>query len=223
MAVDQSIPGMAIRRSTQPMVHLKVFVGRPLGWVTQERSLAESNFENMIHPTAVLYEGEYWRVYSLRQADSQWVYVLEPWPSGEVMRRVVELSASALQRDAQDRKRFRSEQVMAQSSGLWSWVLGFLAARHQEQLSDHFHFDPVTASFRSGMLEFLLGMAIAAVGVIMMLGFKSMGSLIFGLAGGWMAIEGMVRWTTAQGGDQPFGLFVLEAVDYVWVLLTKRG
>jgi hypothetical protein len=223
---DLSIPGLGIYpggedspwplviKSVTPREDWKTF--RPLSVHERERG-----------GTTLIYQD---RAYRIDEAGvtraGVWTYRLKPWPEGEPWHRVVRLTAADVAREAAEKEAFAKARHLEQISIYYEFLLGFLPARIQNQLAQRMRFSPEDASRKNASLQFLVFVGISGLmtaGIwASLLGSGSPPPLRAALLSVYLMIEGFLRWGHVQAQNEPCGLFLLEACDWLYQRLSRR-
>jgi hypothetical protein len=226
---DLSIPGLGIYpggedspwplviKSSTPREDWKTF--RPLSVHERERG-----------GTTLIYQD---RAYRIDEAGvtraGVWTYRLKPWPEGEPWHRVVRLTAADMAREAAEKQAFAKARHLEQISIYYEFLLGFLPARIQNQLAQRMRFSPEHASRKNAYLQFLVFLVVsmfmtAAIWAAGLRGGSSplIGSWMTAFLSVYLMIEGFVRWGHIQAKNEPCGLFLLEACDWLYQRLSRR-
>ncbi len=119
------------------------------------------------HPgTAVRTDGDLYEVVAAETEGGEWVYRLEPWPDGHVIRAFVEWGEDSARAFA---AALREERIRGRKD-FWTWaaqaVLGFLPAENQARISEARGMDPSRATFWSAALESLASFPFALMFLI---------------------------------------------------------
>lgn len=211
--IDYSIPGMRIRAGApgEPWA-LVVRTATTQDWVLEPLDLIDRH-TTLEHPTTVLYQGQAWRVHEAEQTDSGWVYRLRPCPPGEQQLRTVSLSAADLVHTRLAQAEFTGQMKRIHHYSHYELLLGWLPARLQEHLAERWLFSTVSATRKSGLLQFFIGMggAFPMMVIAHSLGGWRRDLLLLGWFG--LILDGVARWCYAIGEEKPCGWFVLEWPD----------
>jgi len=161
--------------------------------------------------TTILYGGIHYRIHEVKETGRGWGYRLKPWPHGELMYRVVELTPEKVAQAKTEEQDFKRIQFLAEISILYEVFLGFLPARWQIKLSEHWHFSPEHAARKNGLLEFALSIGLCFPALAYG-GFSAyfVVPLLFA-----SSLEGALRWGHALAANEPLGLLPLECLDYL--------
>ncbi|MBI3737131.1 hypothetical protein HY256_11550, partial [Candidatus Sumerlaeota bacterium] len=140
-----------------------------------------------------------------KQTPDGWVYCMEPWPDHATVFHRLELSYEALKREEEHRKELDRMLLKNKLAPLYDFMVGFLPASMQEQLSDRWDFDPVSASRKNARVTQYIGF------------FMTAGNMVFSpplaIAGICIFFDGFIRRAYTIAHDQPCGLLVFEMVD----------
>lgn len=158
-----------------------------------------------------------------------WTYRLKPWPEGEPWHRVVRLTAADVAREAAEKQAFAKARDLEQISIYYECLLGFLPARIQNQLAQRMRFSPEHASRKNAYLQFLVFVVVSMfmAAAIWAAGLGGGSSPVIGTWQGAflsvaLMIEGFVRWGHILAKNEPCGLFLLEACDWLYQRFSRR-
>jgi hypothetical protein len=126
------------------------------------RPRLEGDLRRPGHPgTAVRMDEDIHEVVAVERNGDDWVYRLEPWPDGHVIRALVEWGEDSAREFTAG---LRQERIRGQKN-FWTWtaqaVLGFLPAENQARISEARGMDPARATFWSAALESLASLPFA--------------------------------------------------------------
>jgi len=143
----------------------------------QFRPRLEGDIRRPGHPgTAVRMDENLYEVVAAEKMDGKWVYRLEPWPDGHVIRVFVEWGEDSAREFTAG---LREERIRDQKSFL-TWtaqaVLGFLPAEYQARISEARSMNPSRATFWSAALESLASLPFAFMFLIEMFAGGAAGS-----------------------------------------------
>ncbi len=167
------------------------------------RPRLEGDIRRPGHPgTAVRMDEDIYEVVAAERAGNEWVYRLEPWPDGHIIRAFVEWGEDSAREFTAG---LREERSRGQKN-FWTWtaqaVLGFLPAENQARISEARGMDPARATFWSAALESLASIPFAFMFLIE--------TFAGGVAGASRSVPAWVGLLAAVAlGD---GLFRLVAV-----------
>jgi hypothetical protein len=163
----------------------------------------EGDLRRPSHPgTAVRIGEDIYEVVAAERDGDEWVYRLEPWPDGHIIRAFVEWGGDSAREFT---AALREERIRGQKN-FWTWtaqaVLGFLPAENQARISEARGMDPARATFWSAALESLASFPFAFMFLIE--------TFAGGVAGASRSVPAWVGLLAAAAlGD---GLFRLVAV-----------
>lgn len=152
-AIDYSIPGdlaMIYPAGSRPEVIIRTPTPRE-EWVVALDSIQAENLGQP--PTTIQYRGAFYEIAAVYQHGSAHEYHLNPWPEGEIQRRVVVYSREAELARRVDELEFQRVQRRARLLGWLYPLLGFLPREVQVDLSNRWAIDPYSATWWNSLAE----------------------------------------------------------------------
>ena len=218
-ASDLSIPGLGIylrnAEGAWPIV-LRSATRREDWKVYRSLSVPESARGG----TTLLYQGRAYRIDEEEQGDGAWIYRLKKWPEGDVWHRVVRLTAEDLAREAAEKREFARARKLEEISIYYEFLLGFLPVRTQIRIARRLRFSPEHASRKNALLEFLVALPLSIL--MMLISWQSPSALGIALLFWLLTVEGIVRYGHVLAKQGPCGLFLLEIVERLYLLIRRK-
>jgi len=168
----------------------------------------------MVHPGAAVQIGDdFFEVVDARVEAGEWIYKLEPWDPGQVIRVCMPWGVEAEREFLAGLRRERIQSGKKALARGTQALLGFLPARFQERLSETLGFDPGRATLWSAALEILAAVYPA---ILFALQFAGAGERFGPLLPAWagvsaiaVLVEGLVRLIIAVSSGEPVGCLIL--------------
>ena len=167
------------------------------------------------HPgTAVRMDEDIYEVVAAERTGEEWVYRLEPWPDGHVIRAFVEWGEAPAREFAAG---LRAERIRGQKD-FWTWTaqafLGFLPAENQARIAEARGMDPARATLWSAALESLSSLPFAFIFFIETFAGGAAGASRSipswaGLLAGVALGDGLFRLVAAISAGEPVGSLFL--------------
>jgi len=216
---DYSIPGFAVRKIDPPAPWaLVVKCAGKTDWGALSTRVDDKYGKMSEIPTTVMYRENAYRIEKVEASENGWTYRMAPWPENERWINIVELSPEAIEKAQTEKREIERAERLTERSLAYDFLLGWLPASAQERLSERWHFGPEDASRRNAFVEMLIGFLLSAFSIIFLFsGFYSgiAGSLAPLVISCGILFEGYVRWGHVLTSEQPLGLCVLEAFDWL--------
>ena len=218
---DYTIPGLRIQKNVNPGPWEMTIraTSQQKDWTLHRE---KKFYEPMVMDTTIQYDGQFYRIHEEEETPSGWVYRLKAWPRGEIMHRIVELTAEKVAEVQAEKTKIERMGKLSDISVYYEFLLGFLPARIQNKLAERLYFSPEHASRKNALLEFLVFFGLSVLSVAVVLGVKSMSLLVMGWGIYALALEGFVRWAHILGTNEPLGLYILEVADRLWQRLKRK-
>jgi hypothetical protein len=166
-------------------------------------------------PSTVVYQGEGYGIVEVERRQSDWVYRLQPWPSGELWRNRFDLSPIGIATERAEEAEFRRIEFLTRMGPLYEMWLGWIPASIQEHLSRRWHFSPEDASRRSVLIEFLCGFGFY-------LAFCARLDPLLLAISFILCADGLIRWAHTWASDRPIGLIPIEIASRSYSALLER-
>lgn len=176
----------------------------------------KKHYEPMVMDTTIHYEGRFYRIHEEEESAGGWIYRLNVRPPGEIMHKIVELTAEKVAEVQTEKKELDRMMTLNTISIYYEIFLGFLPARIQNNLAERLHFSPEDASRKNALLEFFFFFGCTALATILIFAVKSTFFLLMGFGILGLALEGFVRWGHILASNEPLGLYILEVLDRIW-------
>jgi hypothetical protein len=226
--LDYSIPGdlvMLYPDGTRPRIVVRTPAPRE-DWIAAPSRIAWEQPEGV--PTTIEYRGEFYEISDVRRAGSAIEYHLDPWPEGELHRRVVAYSRNAeLVRRSQQAGFARSARRARWMQPLYP-LIGFLPHDVQLAIAERYPINIVNATLWSCAAETLFALYYLFVGGVL----SALGSIIDGRdvtyvpakllglpASFWIVmsplllLEAFLRWREVANRGKIYGNFLMELVS----------
>lgn len=171
-------------------------------------------------PTVIFYWDEAYRIEREIQNAEGWTYFMRPWPDSETMFHRYELSNAFIESRKLEQKEMRDDFRKAEVAIFYDYLVGFLPARNQYELSETMGFDPVEATRHSAILCYFLGVAIFFL--VWIVGLPVLLAVVLGML---FFMDGLARWAWVITDERVNGLLILEMLDRIpsWIArITKR-
>ena len=172
------------------------------------------------HPgTAVRMHGDLYEIAAAEKRGDEWVYRLEPWPEGEVIRAFVEWSEDSPRKFTAGLREERIRGLKTFSIWAAQAVLGFLPAENQARISETRGLDPSRATFWSAALESLASLPFAFKFLIETFAGRTAGTerSIPAWAGLLAAValgDGLIRLVAVLSTGEPIGSLFLVLLRF---------
>ncbi|MCE5230232.1 hypothetical protein LLG95_11625 [bacterium] len=198
-AADYSIPGMRIRPTESGELLVQSSVQQD--WVEELPTVVE-RISNPRVPTAIHYQNQFYRIDSVEQSETGWIYRMTPWPENELRLNTFELDADHIRTETADTARLKRDVDQAHVMVVWAWLLGWLPSPIQNRLAERINFSPADASRVEAFVQMALGLGLTWLYIMA----PPYGWLFF-LA----TLEGGFRWMHCSITQEPIGFWPLEA------------
>lgn len=213
ISADYSIPGMRIRagRADEPWA-LVVQTAARQDWVEELTDLVERISRPRV-PTCIHYRDRFYRIDSVEETTSGWIYRMTVWPPNEPRMNVFELDQTRIKADTIEKKLFDLDLRQGRNAIWWAWVFGWLPSGVQDELAERHNFSPCDASRIQAFFQciFFLGMLWSKIAEVIAGSYIGMDASITAL---WIVygliIEGAVRWGHTLVTQEPCGFWPVE-------------
>ncbi|MFW6303108.1 MAG: hypothetical protein ACOC2L_00685 [Candidatus Sumerlaeota bacterium] len=174
--------------------------------------------------STIFYRGEHYHLLEEEETPSGWIYRLEPWPHGEIMNEIIDLAPAYVDEIKHQMLEFEKIRRRMQVGAFYEFLFGWLAARWQEAIADAVYISPADASRKNAILQAALSPLITLLSVFEMMSNENFDHMLIYVAAvsGFSFIEGCVRLAHVTASNQPIGVFILGAFDWVLRFLFRK-